>query len=95
MLDMPADAGHFRALFYQFVDSWDELISKLRFHCLGIAAQIWWRFELFFNMFPWLFVRLIDPRHDTAETARIFYATFRCCLEEDFSEKVGRLLLAH
>ena len=68
----------FKTLFWYFSDTWSELTSKLRFHSLSIAAQVWWRFQLFYNMFPWLFVWLIDGKHDPLVVATMFFGMDSC-----------------
>ncbi len=61
-----------------------SLATELRNAVLGISAQIWWRFELVFDAWPYRLLLLCDPDVPASEKrarARELKDAKECCLD--------------
>jgi hypothetical protein len=72
-------------------------LAKLVFRLiLGMSAEFWWRCELFFQRFPFLLIRLVDPLASGEAKQAVLDALFsldpsvmlpECCLDPHFTRK--------
>ena len=85
MLAQAPAVGPLRALFYHFETSeWAavDIIAEVRNDIMSMAAQLWIRFELVFEDYPYLFVRFAHAEFDSLQLADDFFAfaVCRCCV---------------
>jgi hypothetical protein len=96
MLTMPIIASASLMFLFHFLghaslDARRDLARLSLALVLGMSAELWFRCELFFDRFPFLLVRLVDPLVSTADKAALldlFFKTALCCLDAGFSHKV-------